>query len=90
MTMPSLFPTASAMSAAFGTTYNRDAAPAPAKRSPYEARTELYQSWSVAEDAKQKTAQLADVAAKEYGKASGAAQKQVGSIELYSAKYYAT
>lgn len=60
-----------------------------AKRSPYAARTELYGSWNVAEDAKQKSAQLADAATKEYEKASQLAQQTAGKIELYSGKYYA-
>lgn len=90
--MPSLFPTASALSATFGAAspYNTDTAQLPAKRSPYQARTDLYQSWNVAEDAKQKTAQLSDAAVQEFEKASNVAQKNVGKVELYSAKYYAT
>ena len=86
--MPSLFPPAGALSAAFGTP--SPYAQSQAKRSPYQARTELYGAWDVAEDAKQKTAQLSDAAVKEYTKASNAAQKNVGKIELYSGKYYAT
>ncbi|KAK5124313.1 hypothetical protein LTR85_002016 [Meristemomyces frigidus] len=88
--MPSLFPTASALSATFGiaSPYSMQQS-APAKRSPYQARTELYQSWDIAEDAKQKTAQLSDAAVKEYSKASNKAQATAGKIELYSGKYYA-
>jgi len=54
------------------------------------ARPELYSAWSVADDAKQKAAQLSNAAVKEFDKASNAAQTKVGKIELYSAKYYAT
>ena len=81
-----------ALSATFGTptTYNCDTTQSPAKRSPYQARTELYGAWDVAEDAKQKTAQLSNAAVQEYQKASNAAQKNVGKIELYSPKYYLT
>lgn len=88
--MPSLFPTASALSATFGnaTPYSMQPA-APAKRSPYQARTERYQSWDIAEDAKQKTAQLSDAAMKELSKASAKSQAATGKIEMFSGKYYA-
>ena len=86
--MPSLFPSASALSATFGqaTPYQPVA---QSQRSPYAARTELYQSWNVAEDAKQKAAGLSDAATKEIAKASELAQSKAGKIELYSPKYYA-
>lgn len=86
--MSALFPSASALSATFGnaTPYHMPAA----RRSPYAARTELYGSWNVAEDAKQKSTQLADAATKEYEKASHLAQQKAGKIELYSGKYYAS
>ncbi|KAF2482358.1 mitochondrial carrier domain-containing protein [Neohortaea acidophila] len=84
----SLFPTAGALSATFGQAYpytvNR-----PAKRSPYQARSELYSAWDVAEDAKNKAGQLSDAATKEIQKASNIAQAKAGHIELYSGKYYA-
>jgi len=85
--MSALFPSASALSATFGNAnpYHMPAA----RRSPYAARTELYGSWNVAEDAKQKSTQLADAATKEYEKASQLAQQKAGKIELYSGKYYA-
>ncbi|KAI7325074.1 hypothetical protein KC315_g8068 [Hortaea werneckii] len=93
--MPSLFPSASTLSATFGhaaphVPQENKQQPASAKRSPYLARTELYGSWSVSEDAQKKTQELGDAAAKEFSKASEAAQANVGKIELYSAKYYAT
>ncbi|EMC95162.1 hypothetical protein BAUCODRAFT_35154 [Baudoinia panamericana UAMH 10762] len=89
--MPSLFPTASALSATFGTaTPYQLKQSAPAQRLPYAARQNLYQSWNVAEDAQKKATQLSDAAAKELSKASNMAQARVGKIELYSAQYYAT
>ncbi|KAK6430528.1 Cu/Pi carrier [Oleoguttula sp. CCFEE 5521] len=86
--MASLFPTASALSATFGqaSPYRTQAS----KRTSALARTELFPSWSVAEDAKQKTAQLSDAAVAEYTKLSQEAQAKTGKIELYSGKYYAT
>ncbi len=59
------------------------------KRSPYQARSELYSAWDVAEDAKNKAGQLSDAAQKELHKASEIAQAKTGKIELYSGKYYA-
>jgi hypothetical protein len=59
-------------------------------RTKYQARSELYGAWSVADDAKKKASQLSDAAVKEFEKTSGAAQAKVGTIELYSPKYYAT
>jgi len=90
--MPSLFPSASALCATFGATspYIRDSIQLPTKRSPHQARTELYPSWDISEEAKQKSVQLSSAAKEELRKASTAAQKNVGKIELYSAKYYAT
>jgi solute carrier family 25 phosphate transporter 3 len=60
------------------------------QRTKYQARSELYGAWSVADDAKKKANQLSDAAVKEFEKTSGAAQAKVGKIELYSPKYYAT
>ena len=89
-TMQSLFPTAGALSATFGfaspislTTQKQ------AKSSPYLARSHLYPSWDVAEDAKNKAAGLSEAAQKELQKASSIAQAKAGKIELYSGKYYA-
>ncbi|KAK4565575.1 Cu/Pi carrier [Recurvomyces mirabilis] len=89
--MPSLFPTASALTANFSSVspYQLLQSP-PKKRSPYTARQELYGAWSVVEDAENKAQKLSNAAAKEVEKASKSAQAQVGKIELYSAKYYAT
>jgi solute carrier family 25 phosphate transporter 3 len=90
-TMPSLFPAAGTLSATFGhaTPYTAFPASTPMKRSPYQARSNLYSAWDVAEDAKNKAAGLSDAAVKEIDKASQAAQSKVGKIELYSGKYYA-
>ncbi|KAK4984933.1 Cu/Pi carrier [Elasticomyces elasticus] len=87
-----LFPTARVLSSTFSPASPFDSSPAePAAPTPsrYQARSELYSAWSVADDAKQKTAQLSDAAAKEFEKASSKAQAKAGKIELYSAKYYA-
>lgn len=88
--MASFFPNASTLSATFG-----HASPyqlhkqAPAQRSPYQARTHLFPSWDVAEDAKDKAGSLTDAAQAELAKASAIAQQKTGKIELYSGKYYA-
>lgn len=86
--MPSFFPTASALSATFGAAKPQDSVPAQSKRSLYEARTELFPSWSVAEDTKRQATKLSDAAAKEYEIASQAARAKAGKMELYSGKYY--
>jgi solute carrier family 25 phosphate transporter 3 len=89
--MQSFFPTASTLSATFGhaSPYTSFQSPAPMKRSPYQARSHLYPSWDVVEDAKNKAAGLTDAATKEIEKASNLAQAKAGKIELYSGKYYA-
>jgi len=55
----------------------------------YQARSELYGAWSVADDTKAKANQLSDKAVKEFDKASAAAQAKTGQIEMYSPKFYA-
>ncbi|KAI5366726.1 putative mitochondrial phosphate carrier protein Pic2/Mir1 [Septoria linicola] len=81
--MPSLFPSASALSATFG------------QASPYQAKPQrkdishLYTAWDVTEDAKNQAAKLSDAASAEIAKASNIAQEKTGKIELYSGKYYA-
>lgn len=88
--MQSLFPTASALSATFGQTSPYALSkPAPATRTPHQARRELYGAWDVAEDAKSKATELSGAAQKELEKASALAQQKAGKIELYSGKYYA-
>jgi solute carrier family 25 (mitochondrial phosphate transporter), member 3 len=59
------------------------------KRTPLQARTELFPTWSVVDDAKKKADALSAEAAKEFEKASAKAQAKAGHIELYTAKYYA-
>jgi len=85
-----LFPSMRALSATFTHTpvdnTQKRQEPAPQRRS----IEHLYQSWDVAEDAQKKASQLSAAATQEFSKASNAAQKQVGQIELYSGKYYAT
>lgn len=93
--MPSLFPSSSALSAVFGGSAKSNANSQETSaadvekttRSPYEARTELFKSWSVTEDAERKASELGNAAAKEYQKASHLAQEKAGKIELYSGKY---
>ena len=88
--MPSLFPTPTALANVFGnaTPYRFNTQPS-VNRSPHEARSNLYSSWDVAEDAKNKATELTDAAQKELEKASAMAQAKAGKIELYSGKYYA-
>jgi hypothetical protein len=82
----SLFPTASALSATFGTCYpHRFNNIAPITQSSLKAKQHLYPSWDVAD----KAGQLSDAATKELQKASDIAQAKAGKIELYSGKYYA-
>lgn len=59
------------------------------KRTPLQARSELYTAWSVVDDAKNKANALSAEAAKEFEKASASAQAKTGKIELYSPKFYA-
>lgn len=63
--------------------------PASPKRTPLQARAELYTAWSVVDDAKNKANALSAEATREFEKASAKAQAKTGHIELYSAKYYA-
>lgn len=78
--MPSLFPSASALSAVFGS-----ATPASAEKK--QLPPGRFQVWSVTEDAERKASDLTKAAAKEYEKASHLAQAKAGNIELYSGKY---
>lgn len=68
---------------------SQQAASLPPKRTPLQARTELFPTWSVVDDAKNKANALSAEATKEFEKASAKAQAKAGHIELYSAKYYA-
>jgi len=86
--MPSLFPTSYALQRAFEKILpsrdNKNTSTANSKL----ARPELYTAWSVADDAKNKAAQLGDAAMKELNKTGAAMQPKTGKIELYSAQYY--
>lgn len=82
--MPSLFPSSSALSAFFG---NATPESTEQRRSRHDVPAGRYQTWSVTEDAERKASELSHAAAKEYQKASAAAQAKAGNIELYSGKY---
>jgi solute carrier family 25 (mitochondrial phosphate transporter), member 3 len=92
--MPFLFPSQDTLhnvfhpSVPFGRREAATPLPAP-KRTPLQARTELFPAWSVVDDAKKKANALSAEATKEFEKASAKAQAKTGTIELYSAKYYA-
>jgi hypothetical protein len=58
-------------------------------RTPYQARTGLYNAWSVVDDAKNKANQLSKEATAELHNASDRAKAQAEKIELYSRNYYA-
>jgi hypothetical protein len=75
-------------SAPFGCRKAPTPLPTP-KRTPLQARAELFPTWSVVDDAKKKANALSAEATKEFEKASAKAQAKAGTIELYSAKYYA-
>ena len=65
-------------------------APAQApKRTPLQARSELYTAWSVVDDAKNKANALSAEATKEFEKAAGKAQPKAKHIEMYSGNFYA-
>jgi len=93
--MPLLFPTQGTLHDVFHPAVpfgRRPASPQPQsapRRTPLEARTELFPTWSVVDDAKNKTKALSAEATKEFEKASAKAQAKTGHIELYSAQYYA-
>jgi solute carrier family 25 phosphate transporter 3 len=93
--MPLLFPTQGTLHDVFHPAVpfgRRPASPRPQsapKRTPLEARTELFPTWSVVDDTKNKAKALSAEATKEFEKASAKAQAKTGYIELYSAQYYA-
>lgn len=93
--MPLLFPTQDALRNLFPTAVEKTR-PEPRynttllqERTPLQARSELYPTWSVVDDAKNKAGALSAEATKEFEKASAKAQAKTGHIQLYSAKYYA-
>lgn len=82
--MPSFFPSSTALSAVFGKATPEST---EQRRSRHDVPAGRYQVWSVTEDAERKASELSHAAAKEYQKASAAAQAKAGNIELYSGKY---
>jgi len=90
--MAFLFPTQNTLHGTFHSPYSwgKPKAPVEARRTPLQARSELYTAWSVADDVKSKANALSAEATKEFEKASSKAQASAGKIELYSLKYYAT
>lgn len=59
----------------------------PPKRTPLQARSELYTAWSVVDDAKNKASELSAEATKEFEKAAGLSKPR--HIEMYSTNFYA-
>lgn len=96
--MPSIFPSQNTLDDVFHSPnpYGRRYEPSirsqitpEPKRTPLQARSELYTAWSVVDDAKNKANALSAEATKEFEKASASAQAKAGTIELYSPRYYA-
>lgn len=85
--MASLFPNQAILRDVF--TGQSALGPRRTQRTRLQARPELYNAWSVTDDAKKKATQLGDKAVAEFEKASSKAQDATGKIELYSPKYYA-
>ncbi|KAK1755034.1 mitochondrial carrier [Echria macrotheca] len=87
--MSGLFPRLETLQSGFGSTSSLGLARRPEAPTPLQARMDLYQAFSISDDAKSKAHKLSAEAAKEFDIASQKAQKAVGGIELYSPKYYA-
>lgn len=89
--MPHLFPTQGTLYDIFHSSspLGRAQRPTDPRRTPRQASPELYPAWSVVDDAKKKASALSAEAVKEFEKASAKAQAKAGTIELFSAKYYA-
>lgn len=85
--MVGLFPSTAAINQAFMPTspYYK---PAP-EPTPHPQKRPIFSAWSAADTVKDKAVELSKSAEKEYEKASAKAQAKAGTIELYSAKYYA-
>ncbi|KAM4059476.1 mitochondrial carrier protein [Hirsutella rhossiliensis] len=84
--MSYLYPKAQSLE---GSRYSPAMAAAGARPTPYQARPELYGAFSAVDDAKGKANKLGNEAAREFEKASAAAQAKTGKMELYSGKFYA-
>lgn len=82
--MPSLFPNQNALQSVFSPSTPFSRRQVEPQRPPFE-----WAAYSSIDDAKDKASKLSAEATKEIEKASAAAQKTAGPIELYSAKYYA-
>jgi len=93
--MPSLFPTQDTLHDIFHpsgrrqTRSNYETSSVPTQRTPLQAPSHLYTTWSAVDDVKDKANKLSTEATKEFEKASAKAQAKAGHIELYTAKYYA-
>ncbi|KKA28501.1 hypothetical protein TD95_005296 [Thielaviopsis punctulata] len=61
----------------------------PAKPTPLQARPELYSSYSIIDDSKEKAKKLGAEAAAEFDRASKKTQDMTGHIQLYTGRYYA-
>lgn len=85
--MPSLYPTIGALNSAFQSPRAHAPEAAQPTRTPLQARSELFLTWSTIDDAKAKA--LSTEATREFNKASAKAQEKTGHIKLYSGKYYA-
>jgi solute carrier family 25 phosphate transporter 3 len=87
-----LFPSRTALKATFGQNpaIKDQGNTSTPLRTPRQARTDRFSAWSIADDAQGKAVELSDAAKRELRRASEAAQENVGKIELYSSKFYAT
>lgn len=83
--MPSLFPSASAISSAFVPTSPFHQQRHTNPRTPLQAREDLYHNYQTGDKAQG----LSTAAAQEFEKASQAAQEKAGKIELYTPEFYA-
>lgn len=82
--MPTLYPTQGSLNDVFSSKHPLTR-PEPQK----PLGKPRFTAWSVAEDAKSKASALSEKAQQEISQASASARAKAGTIELYSAKYYA-
>lgn len=87
--MPYLYPTIDALNSAFQTPRPNPDKPTRPMRTPLEARTELFPTWSTIDDTNGKAKALSHEATLEFEKASAKAQEKTGHIQLHSSRYYA-
>lgn len=90
--MPQLFPSQDTLHDVFHSSipFGRFKPMVERRRTPLQARSELFPAWSVVDDAKNKANALSAEATKEFEKASAKVQAKTGHIELYSLEYYAS